>query len=296
MNIIETENLTKFYGKSRGIIDVNMEIEKGEIFGFIGPNGAGKSTTIRTLLAFIMPSRGTARIFGKDTVRQSPEIKKRIGYLPDEVNYYDNMRAIDLLMYSARLHKKDCSKRIRELSDIFGLDLKKKISSLSSGNKRKVCIVQALLHKPELLILDEATGGLDPLMKNTFFDILKEENKKGVTIFFSSHILGDVQKICDRVGIIKEGRIIKIEHINKLKENRYKKIKIEFSKKAPKAIDFKIGGIVNIKSKDNILEFYYSGKLNNITQELSNMDIVDIWIEDPGLEEVFMHYYEKEEK
>jgi ABC-2 type transport system ATP-binding protein len=296
MNIIETENLTKFYGKSRGIIDVNIEIEKGEIFGFIGPNGAGKSTTIRTLLAFIMPLRGTAKIFGKDTIRESSEIKKRIGYLPDEVNYYDNMRALDLLMYSARLHKKDCSKRIRELSDIFSLDLKKKISSLSSGNKRKVGIIQALLHEPELLILDEATVGLDPLMKNTFFDILKEENKKGVTIFFSSHILGDVQKICDRVGIIKDGRIIKIEYINNLKENKYKKIKVEFSKKAPKAIDFKTEGIVNIKLKDNTLEFYYSGKINNITQELSKMDISDVWIEDPDLEEVFMHYYEKEEK
>ena len=239
--------------------------------------------------------RGTAKIFGKDSIRKSPEIKKRIGYLPDEINYYDNMRALDLLKYSANLHKKDCSKRIQEFSDIFSLDLKKKISSLSSGNKKKVGIIQALLHEPELLILDEATGKLDPLMQNTFFDILREENKKGVTIFFSSHILGDVQKICDRVGIIKEGRIIKIEHISKLKETKHKKIKVEFFKKVPKTIDLKTQGIKNVKLKDNTLEFYYSGKINKIIQELYNMDIHNIWIEDPDLEEIFMHYYEKEE-
>src|SRR3989304_1346869 len=211
MAIIETKNLTKYYGKSRGIIDVNLEIKEGEIFGFIGPNGAGKTTTIRTLLAFIHPTGGNAKIFGMDCMTQSPEIKDFVGYLPAEVNYYDDMRVEDLLNYSSRLYHRDCGERVKELSEILELELNMKINALSSGNKKKVAIVQAIMHKPKLLILDEPTSALDPLIQSEFFKILKEENRKGVTIFFSSHVLSDVQKICDRVAIIKEGRLVKIE-------------------------------------------------------------------------------------
>ena len=200
MNVIEVKNLTKTYGKSRGISDVSFNVEQGEIFGFIGPNGAGKSTTIRTLLSLIHPTSGSATIFGKDIVKDAPAIKKDIGYLPSEVFYYDNMRVKDLLKYSASFYKKDCRKRMNELAEIMELDLNRKIDDLSLGNKKKVGIVQGLLHEPKLIILDEPTSGLDPLMQHKFFELLEEENKKGATILFSSHILSEVQRLCDRVG------------------------------------------------------------------------------------------------
>src|SRR5659263_598953 len=206
MNVIEIKNLTKNYGKARGITDVSFNVEQGEIFGFIGPNGAGKSTTIRTLLSLIYPTSGSASIFGMDCVEFGPEIKKEIGYLPSEVFYYDNMKVIDLLKYSASFYKKDCSKKIVELAEIMDLDLNKKIDDLSFGNKKK------------LIILDEPTSGLDPLMQQKFFDLLEEENKKGSTILLSSHILGEVQRLCNRVAIIKEGEIIKVEKISTLQE------------------------------------------------------------------------------
>ena len=201
MNVIEIKNLTKSYGKSRGITDVNLNVEQGEIFGFIGPNGAGKSTTIRTLLGLIYPSAGSATIFGKSCI-QHPEVRKELGYLPSEVFYYDNMRVMDLLKYSASFYNKNCTKRINELAEVMDLDLKKKIDDLSFGNKKKVGIVQGLLHEPKLIILDEPTSGLDPLMQQKFFELIEQENKKGATVFFSSHILSEVQRMCSRGAFI----------------------------------------------------------------------------------------------
>ena len=294
MNIIEINNLTKTYGKSRGISDVSFNVEEGEIFGFIGPNGAGKSTAIRTLLALIHPTNGSATIFGKDCIKSAPEIAKEIGYLPSEVFYYNNMKVIDLLKYSASFYKKDCSKRITELAEIMNLDLNKKIDDLSFGNKKKVGIIQGLLHEPKLIILDEPTSGLDPLMQQKFFNLLKEENKKGTTILFSSHILSEVQKLCNRVAIIKEGKIIKVEKISTLQENNYKKIKIELHSKVDKNL-FNIIGVNNLEIKDNTITFLFKGNINLITKKLCEIDILNVWIEEPDLEEIFMHYYEKEE-
>lgn len=295
MNIIQTRNLTKSYGKSRGIIDVNLSIKQGEIFGFIGPNGAGKSTTIRTLLSFIHATGGSAEIFGKDCFKYSEEIKRDIGYLPADVNYYDDMRVSEMLSYSARFYKKDCTKRIKELSDIFEVEANKRIDSLSTGNKKKVAIVQALLHEPGLLILDEPTGGLDPLMQNKFFDVLKQENKKGVTIFFSSHILSEVQKMCDRVAIIKEGRILKVGGVDELTGSKFKKVRIEF--KNVKATEgLRINGVTDFKIKENGVEFLFGGKMDEMIRLLSQREVDNLWIEEPTLEEVFMHYYEKEGK
>lgn len=291
-NVIEINNLTKYYGKSRGIIDVSFNVEEGEIFGFIGPNGAGKSTTIRTILSLIYPTSGSAKIFGKDCIEFGPEIKMEIGYLPSEVFYYDDMRVVDLLKYSASFYKKDCSKRMIELAEIMELDLRKKIDDLSFGNKKKVGIVQGLLHDPKLIILDEPTSGLDPLMQQKFFDLLKDENKKGATILFSSHILSEVQKLCERVAIIKEGRIISLERISALRENSYKKIKAETP--AEIATDFfKIEGVSNIEVKDNIISFLFRGNINLILKKLSAIELSNLWIEEPDLEEIFMHYYEK---
>lgn len=292
MNVIEIKNLTKVYGKSRGITNLSFNVEEGEIFGFIGPNGAGKSTTIRTLLSLIYPTSGSATIFGKDSVRYADEIKKDVGYLPSEVFYYDNMRVIDLLKYSASFYKKDCTKRIKELSEIMDLDLHKKIDDLSFGNKKKVGIVQGLLHEPKLIILDEPTSGLDPLMQQKFFDLLKEENQKGTTILFSSHILSEVQKLCDRVAIIKEGKLIKLERISTLTENNYKKFKLETRGPVQKEF-FAVEGVSNLDQKENVTSFLFKGNINLITQRLSNLNLANIWIEEPDLEEIFMHYYEK---
>ncbi len=294
MNVIEIKNLTKNYGKARGITDVSFNVEEGEVFGFIGPNGAGKSTTIRTLLSLIYPTSGSATIFGKDCIEFGPEIKKEIGYLPSEVFYYDNMKVIDLLKYSASFYKKDCSKRITELAAAMDLDLNKKIDDLSFGNKKKVGIVQGLLHEPKLIILDEPTSGLDPLMQQKFFDLLEEENKKGATILLSSHILSEVQRLCNRVAIIKEGKIIKVEKISTLKEDNYKKFKIEVKSKVDNNY-FNISGVNDLDIKDNVISFLFRGNINSIMKKISEIEIVNLWIEEPDLEEIFMHYYEKEE-
>jgi len=292
MQAIVTDQLTKLYGKARGIIDVSLDVAEGEIFGFIGPNGAGKSTTIRTLLAFIYPNSGSAKIFGYDCVRESSRIKQEIGYLPAEVSYYDDMKVKDLFAYSAKFYKKDCVGRIEELSKVFEVDLNRKIEDLSYGNKKKVAIVQALLHEPRLLILDEPTSGLDPLMQSRFFEILREENRKGTTIFFSSHILSEVQKMCDRVAIIKEGKILKIEQMETLRANKYKRIRVEFNNGDHR--ELKLAGSFDLSSNGKSMEFLYGGRIDQVIQELSGRQVENLWIEEPTLEEVFMHYYGEE--
>jgi len=299
MNIIETKKLTKYYGKSLGIIDVDLSIKEGEIFGFIGPNGAGKSTTIRTLLGLIHPSSGSATIFGKDITKFGPEIKEDIGYLPSEVFYYDDMKVIDLLKYSGSFYKKDQSailKKIKELAEYLNLDLKKKIDDLSYGNKKKVGIIQGLLHEPKLIILDEPTGGLDPLMQQRFFDLLREENKKGATILFSSHILIEVQKLCDRVAIIKDGAIIKIEDIKNLTKDTHKKFKIEFLNRVDYQQFTDLKGVSGLISDGNNVSFLYKGNINEVIKMISGFSIVNLLVEEPDLEEVFMHYYQTDKK
>ncbi|QCJ44965.1 ABC transporter ATP-binding protein [Bacillus sp. S3] len=293
MNVIEIKNLTKTYGKARGITDISFHVEEGEIFGFIGPNGAGKSTTIRTLLSLIYPTSGSAAIFGKDCIQFAPEIKKEIGYLPSEVFYYDNMKVKDLLKYTASFYKKDCSKRIKELAEIMDLDLNKKIDDLSLGNKKKVGIVQGLLHEPKLIILDEPTSGLDPLMQQKFFELLEQENQKGATILFSSHILSEVQRLCNRVAIIKEGKIVTVEKISTLQENNYKKFKIETkSPLAPGYFDH--SGVNNLTVNGNTTSFIFKGDINDMMKRIAEIEIANLWIEEPDLEEIFLHYYEKE--
>lgn len=294
MNVIEINNLTKYYGKDRGIIDVSFHVEEGEIFGFIGPNGAGKSTTIRTLLSLIYPTSGSAKIFGMDCITQGVEIRKQIGYLPSEVFYYDNMKVIDILKYSASFYEKDCMKRIHELAEIMDLNLKKKVQDLSYGNKKKVGIVQGLAHEPKLVILDEPTGGLDPLMQQKFFDLILEENKKGATVLFSSHILSEVQKLCNKVAIIKEGTIVKVEDIQTLRNSNYKRFKLEMEGQIPSDY-FSIDGVTNFKLHENSVNFLFKGDVNQIIQKLAQRNVSNLIVEEPTLEEIFMHYYEKEE-
>jgi ABC-2 type transport system ATP-binding protein len=290
MSIIEVANLTKYYGKARGIVDVSVSVEAGEIFGFIGPNGAGKSTTIRLLLSLIHPSSGSARVFGKDVVTHGPEIRRDIGYLPSEVYYYEGMKVIDLLNYSASFYDGDHTQRMQELSQTMELDMNRRISDLSYGNKKKVGIVQGLLHSPKLLFLDEPTAGLDPLMQHKFFDLVRKENARGVTVFFSSHILGEVQRMCNRVGIIREGRIAEISDIRTLQQNNYKKLRVAAAGLTPAAFD--LPGVTNIQTDNGTVSFFFKGDINAVLQKLSGIQVADVTIEEPTLEEIFMHYYE----
>lgn len=289
-NVISINHLSKFYGKQRGIEDVTFDVKAGEIFGFIGPNGAGKSTTIRTLLALIHPTSGSATLFDRDCIREAPVIAKEVGYLPSETFFYENMKVKDLLNYAQTLYRKDCTHRINELTSRFNLDTTRKIRDLSFGNKKKVGIVAGLLHSPRLLILDEPTSGLDPLMQQTFFDILREENKKGVTILFSSHILSEVQKMCHRIAILKEGKVISLENIENMRTSAYKKVKLRsdlpFEQNA-----FSIDGITNYEQGDGQTTFMFRGDVNLLIDKIHSRQVSDVLIEEPSLEEIFMHYY-----
>jgi len=288
MQAVEIRGLTKYYGKARGIADIDLSVEEGEIFGFIGPNGAGKSTTIRLLLDLIHPTKGDALIFGRNCFKESREIKQQIGYLPSEINYYDDMSVKELLGFSAKFYRKDCSREIAKLCSIFEVDKNKKIFSLSLGNKKKVGIIQALIHNPRLLIMDEPTSGLDPLVKNRFFELLHEVNRKGCTIFFSSHVLSEVQRLCHTVGFIKEGKIIKIDSMENLRSQTVRRVKLELNNIQEKIY---ISGARDIKSEGKFMEFIYTGNVKQLISELGQIDIINIWIEEPSLEDIFMHYY-----
>jgi ABC-2 type transport system ATP-binding protein len=290
MSVIEVSHLTKYYGKSRGIIDVTFKEEEGEIFGFIGPNGAGKSTTIRLLLSLIHPTSGIAKVFGQDVTVHGPEIRRDIGYLPSEVYYYEGMKVVDLLKYSASFYDCDCTQRMKELSELMELEMNRRISDLSYGNKKKVGIVQGLLHSPKLLFLDEPTAGLDPLMQRKFFDLIRKENARGVTVFFSSHILGEVQRLCNRVGIIREGKIVEISDIRTLQQNNYKKIRV--IAEGLKPADFKLTGATNVQSDNGTVSFFFKGDINTVLKKIGAQRVEDVIIEEPTLEEIFMHYYE----
>jgi len=290
MSIIEVTNLTKYYGKARGIVDVSFSEEEGEIFGFIGPNGAGKSTTIRLLLSLIHPTSGSAKVFGQDVVTHGPEIRRDIGYLPSEVYYYEGMKVIDLLKYSASFYDHDCTQRLHELAELMELEMNRRISDLSYGNKKKVGIVQGLLHSPKLLFLDEPTAGLDPLMQRKFFNLIREENARGVTVFFSSHILGEVQRLCNRVGIIREGRIVEISDIRTLQQNNYKKVRV--TAEGLTAASFALPGVTNVQADNGTVHFFFKGDINAVLQKIRGIQVTDVTIEEPTLEEIFMHYYE----
>lgn len=295
-SIIKTVDLSKYYGHERGIVKLNLDIKQGEIFGFIGPNGAGKSTAIRTLLGLIKPTSGSATIFGRDIITEGPKIREQIGYLPSEVFYYDNMRVKDLLNYSASFYHKpkaEMQARTKELAGILDLDLNRKIDDLSYGNKKKVGIVQGLLHNPELIILDEPTGGLDPLMQQTFFALLRAENERGATILFSSHILSEVQKMCDHVAIIKEGKLIKVEKMADLRGNNYVRCHFESATAFTPQI-LNIAGVSNVTLTSNTASFLYRGDINTVTKLLATLNLKSAWLEEPDLEEIFMHYYQKD--
>lgn len=286
MNVIETKGLTKYYGKSRGIIDLNLSVTEGEFFGFIGPNGAGKSTTIRTLLGLINKSGGTAEIFGRNVETNKKEILAEVGYLPSEAVFYSGMRVKDVIKLSADLRKKDCKKEAEVLCERLGLDTEKKVEELSFGNRKKVAIVCALQHKPRLCVLDEPTGGLDPLMQREFFTILKERNAEGATIFLSSHILSEIQRNCTRAAIVREGKLIACDSVEALSKTSAKRIHIEGN-----ADITALKNVRDIQKTDSGTSFLYSGDINEFLQYISKYSINDLSISEPDLEEIFMHYY-----
>lgn len=287
MNAIQLSNLTKYYGKSRGILNLNLDVKEGEFFGFIGPNGADKSTTIRTLLGLITPSSGQAKIFDETIRRRNPQIRSHIGYLPSEAVFYRGIKVKDLLKLSADLHHKNCSAEREILCRRLQLDVNRKVDELSFGNRKKVAIVSALQHQPKLLILDEPTSGLDPLMQREFFHIIRERNEQGATVFLSSHVLSEIQRNCTRAAIIREGRIIACDRVEALSKTNAKRISVQ----GQVSLD-SLEEIRDLKENDGIFSFLYGGDIHRLLETLSAGTITDLSISDPDLDEIFLHYYE----
>ena len=289
MKAIQTEKLTKYYGKSRGIIDVSLSVDEGELFGFIGPNGAGKSTFIRTMLGLISPTSGSAEIFGKDITANKVDNLSDIGYLPSEASFYSGMRVRDILSLSAKLRKKDCSKEAQALCERLELDTDRKIGELSLGNRKKVGIVCALQHRPRLYILDEPTGGLDPLMQKEFYDIIKERNDEGATVFLSSHILSEIGRYCKSAAVIREGKLLVSDSVANLVHTGIKRVTLRGVADFPN-----IENARDVVKENDSIKFLYSGDPSELLRILSTVSFEDINIIDPDLDEVFMHYYAKE--
>ncbi len=289
MNAVETVSLTKFYGKSRGINGINLTVAEGDFFGFIGPNGAGKSTTIRILTGLISQTSGTAKIFGK--IVGKTDVLADIGYMPSEANFYHGMKVREVIKYSAELRKRDCAKEAARLCERLGLDVNKKISELSLGNRKKVSIVCALQHKPRLCILDEPTSGLDPLMQREFYAILEERNAEGATIFLSSHVLSEIQKYCKRAAVIREGRLLVCDRVENFVHTNAKKIALSGISELPK-----LDGIRNAEIDGDTVKFLYSGEPRGLLNALAPLPITDIGITEPDLEEIFMHYYKEDDR
>lgn len=289
MEIMKTTKLTKYYGKARGIMELDLTVTQGEFFGFIGPNGAGKSTTIRTLLGLIAPTSGSAMIFGKDVTKEKESILRDIGYLPSEALFYQGMKVKDILKLSADLRKKNCIAESKLLCERLQLDTARKVCDLSFGNRKKVAIVCALQHRPGLLVLDEPTGGLDPLMQKEFFDILRERNKEGTTIFLSSHVLSEIQCNCTRAAIIRDGRIIACNRVEVLSKTNTKRITVHGSIHLER-----LSGVRDRKDTEGSVSFLYSGDMDSLLRTLSAGQVDDLTITEPSLEEVFLHYYEKD--
>ena len=289
MPILEIRDLTKYYGKTKGVVNLSLTLEEGEIFGFIGPNGAGKSTTIRSTLNLINKTSGEVYFNGKVFDKNDIEIKRLIGYLPSEINLYEDLTVKQMLDLHERLYNESFTERRNELVARLRLDENKKLEDLSFGNSKKLGIVLALMHSPKLLILDEATSGLDPIIQKEFFDILKEEKQKGTTIFYSTHILSEISKLCDRVGIIKNGQLLKVEPVKNLLDKQLVNITITSLECEKILEELKVD---LISHSDDTIIFRNTIPVNELLKKLVNYDISQIYIEQASLEDIFLHYYE----
>ena len=287
-NILEIKNLTKYYGKTLAVKDLSLELHTGEIFGFIGPNGAGKSTTIRSIMNLINKTKGEVYFLGETLTKDNLTLKEQIGYLPSEVFLYEDLTVKEMLDYHESFYKKNLSKRRKELVKKLKLDESKKIEDLSLGNQKKLGIVLAFMHEPKLLILDEPTSGLDPIMQQVFYDLLQEEKEKGTTIFYSTHILSEISKICDRVGIIKEGKLLKVESIKELQSKNLTNVTITSNEIEKIIKELK----VEVETLDEkTIKFKNTLDSNNLIKILSKYEIEKLLIEEPTLEDIFLHYY-----
>ena len=290
---IETSGLTKFYGNSPGIIDLDLCVEVGEVFGFIGPNGAGKSTSIRMLLNFLFPTEGSGTILGLDIIKDSMEIRRRTGYLPGDLSMYDTMTAREFLSYFANLRKVDTGQTMESLAERFELDLDRKIKDYSTGNRQKVGVVNAFMHEPELLILDEPTAGLDPLMQQEFQNLINEVRAEGRTVFLSSHILPEVDRIADRVGIVRENRLVAVDSVEAFKAMARSTVTIQFAAAVDASSFADLDGVRSADSRNggSALVVTLSGSLDAVIKEAANHDVLSISSRDSELEEVFLSYY-----
>ena len=290
---LAARRLTKYYGRHRGIVDLDLEVAEGEVFGFIGPNGAGKTTTIRTILGLIQPTSGGAEIFGLDAIRQGPRARATVGYVPAEVRYYPGMTVREVFRYAAALHGVRDDGRARALAERLDLDTARKVEDLSTGNAKKVAIVQALIHRPRLVVLDEPTSGLDPLVQQRFAEILAAETARGATIFFSSHVLSEVQRLCRRVAIVKEGRLVACEDIGTLRQRHLRKVAVIAARTLGPS-DFPSGAASEFSREAETSRFLYAGDGNALVRDLARLDVQDLIVEEPSLEEIFLHYYRTE--
>jgi len=285
MSIIELDGLTKYYGDTKGIADLSFEVEEGEIFGYLGPNGAGKTTTIRALLGFLKPTRGSARIFGESIDENIVELKRNIGYIPGNLTLYGDMSGKEFLKYFEDLRSSSASK-YDELVDIFDLPLEKKVSGYSSGMKQKLAIIQAFMNDPELVIMDEPTSGLDPLVQQNFYDFLKVEKEEGRTIFFSSHILSEVEKVCDRAGIIRDGELVTLEKIETLREKRGKIVRARIEEDVEE-----FDGPDDMEIEGDWIKFVAKDDIDTWLKKLAEFTVLDLEVKKFSLEDIFLHYY-----
>lgn len=292
--VIALEQLTKSYGSNRGIIEVDLAVEEGEIFGFLGPNGAGKTTTIRTMLDLIRPTSGRALVFGIESSADPVAIHRRVGYIPGEFTLYDRLTGKQTLEYFANLHGGVDPAYQASLIERFELDPSRRFREYSKGNKQKVGVVIALQHRPEMLVLDEPTSGLDPLVQQTFFSTLRETVADGATVFLSSHILSEVEKSCDRVAIIREGRLAKVDTVEALRDLAHHQVELRFSGPVP-AAEFKaLPGVSEVTVDDHVLRMRVSGAITPVVQAAARYELLDFVSREPSLEETFLAQYGRE--
>ncbi len=289
--VIRTTGLTKFYGKSRGIVDVDVEVRAGEVFGFLGPNGAGKTTTIRLLLDFIRPSKGSASVFGLDSRSGSVDIRRRTGYLPGELALYEKMTGADLARFFANLRGGVDWSYVEELAQRLDSDLSVPIRSLSRGNKQKVGLIQAMMHRPELLILDEPTAGLDPLVQQELYRIIESCRTEECTAFVSSHNLPEVERLCDRVGIIREGRLVDLVEVASLKERALRRLEVRFASPPPLDAFSGVSGILDLRIDSSVVHCTVKGNMDAVIKTIARYEVINVISHEPSLEEVFLTYY-----
>lgn len=294
MAVIQTKNLTKYYGKARGIIELDLSVNEGEVFGFLGPNGAGKTTTIRALMGYLRATSGSAEIFGMDSFKDALAIRQRLGNLPGELALYPKLTGKQMIQYLAHLRGGVDWAYVEELAERLDMDMSRKIQQLSHGNKQKLGLIQALMSKPDLLVLDEPTTGLDPLIQQTFYELIDEAKANGQTVFLSSHILPEVERVCDRVGIIREGKLITVESVADLKAKAISRLEFTFADEISAKAFEKVEGVKDVQVTDSRVLFTVEGALDAVVKAAAQYTVVNIRSEEPHLEEIFLAFYGRE--